>query len=84
MERMRVASTRCFTDEIALRTEASKARGGFLPTSQYFKANSGREKLKKAGASSDAIERRQPRIGLDANPAQITRPFNPGGFLDAK
>lgn len=83
MERIRVARTLRFTEETALCTEPSRARGGFLPTSQNFNANLGREKLNKAGVSSIAIERRQPRSGLDANPAQMTRPFNPGGFLDA-
>ncbi len=81
--RARAAITFGCTDEIATRTAASNEGGASDPTSQSLTASLGSATRNIIGASSTPTKRRQPRIGLVANPAHRTRPSRFAGFVAA-
>jgi len=81
--RAREASTLGCTDEIAARRAVSSAGGASRPASQRLATNRGSGIRKNVGAKSEPRHCRQPRSGLDANPAQRTGAARFTGFAAA-
>src|SRR5208337_1827141 len=78
--RRRAANTLDCTEETADRTAANNEGDASGPTSQSLAARLGRGTRNTSGASNELRNRRQPRIGLVANPAQRTSPSRFPGF----
>src|ERR1035441_4810730 len=72
MLRRRADSTFALTEEIADCTAAIIPAGGSAPPSNSLTALEGGVMRKQIGARNEQAERSQPRIGLEAKPAQIT------------
>src|ERR1700730_12631570 len=79
----RSESTFGFTDEIADRTAANNAGGEFRPVKKKLIAGSGRCLLNRIRVRRKNTYRRQPRTGLQTNPAHITKPFRFDGLRAA-
>jgi hypothetical protein len=81
--RRRVESTFGLTDEITPLTRATKEYGASRPTSNSLTAIAGGATRKQIGDNHAHINRRHPRTGLVANPAQITNPLRFCGLVAA-
>ena len=83
VNRKRCASTVGLTDLIATRTADTKESEATLPTRKPLITMSGGCIRKQMGDRNRQRRLNQPRTGLAANPAQITRPFKLALPVDA-